>query len=260
MSKTQTRGLGRGLASLIPDSALDLDELPAELVEGMDVDLEEDAVLGAFEPPDATPELREGDRAELLELCQALDEGNDRLLERVGRLGRRLPAALCRDPRIRAAFSTKGGAGRERSGNRAKGGSGAPMLGLLILTGLGAGVGYFATRPRPDLEPPRIRVEPPARVSDSRLVLRGEVSEVLKNQPLSANRVFNHAANLSFFPKRYQSGLIKSIVCGCVGEDVPYEKFPGHGLCLDFSRPGRPARSTQISDPIQKIVPRRLSK
>ena len=28
MSKTQTRGLGRGLASLIPDSALDLDELP----------------------------------------------------------------------------------------------------------------------------------------------------------------------------------------------------------------------------------------
>ena len=30
MSKTQSRGLGRGLASLIPDSALDLDELPAE--------------------------------------------------------------------------------------------------------------------------------------------------------------------------------------------------------------------------------------
>ena len=45
-----------------------------------------------------------------------------------------------------------------------------------------------------------------------------------------------------FFPKRYQSGLIKSIVYGCVCEDVPYGKvsrpWPMPGL--QRARPAGP--------------------
>ena len=33
------------------------------------------------------------------------------------------------------------------------------------------------------------------------------------------------------------------------------EKFPGHGLCPDFSGPGRPARSMHIPGPVPVLVP-----
>ena len=128
----------------------------------------------------AWAELRESDQQELREVCQALTQGGYEAQNAASRLGRRAPVALYRDPEVRA-FLEGGGKGKavraERGGGQKRGASGAPLLGLVILAGLGAAVGYLATRPRLDEEAPKIKVEVPSEVGAPTTRVQGEVSE-----------------------------------------------------------------------------------
>ena len=114
----------------------------------------------------AYKELRDSDQSELQELAESLAERREGA---AGRLGRRAMAALYRDEAIRQALS--GARTERRSASR----SPAPLLGVLVLTGMIGGVGYFATRPRVDLEPPQMWVEAPGEVTTPSLKLKGEV-------------------------------------------------------------------------------------
>lgn len=123
-------------------------------------------------------ELRESDQEELVEVCQRLAKGGYEAQSAASRLGRRAPVALYRDPAIRGFLegSGKGGAvGAEVGGRRSS--NGAPLMGLAILAGLGACVGYVATRPRVDEEAPKIKVEVPPQVNAPTTRVQGEISE-----------------------------------------------------------------------------------
>jgi len=127
----------------------------------------------------AWAELREGDREELTEVCQALSQGGYEAQSAASRLGRRAPVALYRDPAVRSFLEGggKGKAVRSERGGGERSSSGAPLLGLALLAGLGAAVGYVATRPRVDEEAPKIKVEVPHEVSAQTTRIQGEVSE-----------------------------------------------------------------------------------
>ena len=74
----------------------------------------------------------------------------------------------------------QGGKGGKAEGGKAKGKSrsnAGPKIGLLILAGLGAAVGYVATRQRPDLDAPQILITPPAKTNATSTQVQGEVSE-----------------------------------------------------------------------------------
>jgi hypothetical protein len=127
----------------------------------------------------AWAEVRESDREELAEVCQALAQGGYEGQSAASRLGRRAPVALYRDAGIRAYLE---GGGKSVRSDRGGGGggvgsSGAPLLGLVILAGLGSAVGYLATRPRVDEEAPKIQVEVPAEVGAPTTRIQGEVNE-----------------------------------------------------------------------------------
>ena len=58
------------------------------------------------------------------------------------------------------------------------------------------------------------------------------------------------------FPKRWQSGLIKSIGCACAYEDVSDEKSSQPWLCTDHWPGRRAARRAIVSTTVPTIIPK----